>query len=283
MDNKQPIRLGFGLSKTDFLPKVPLFCLALVVLSAVPAEDLDPRYLRYLGAVQVIFSGVKTYISYEAKLPEKFEDLAKSPYLAVRPDKIENPYSGKPMRFPKEPVLGDIQWIFEKDTLKLTATFKPRKNTRVEHSEMVYDRSIVTKWASEARSYGFGHDNFEYVMSLSHGDRWLYLSCFQVSFAMRLFRLNPYVKELPRHFKDLDSDLKYRQFFIFSIWNPYENREAREVVSPSPGDFMLKVVPTVRERTPILYCFNARGEPLSPSLREIVEGMTKLERPLIPE
>jgi hypothetical protein len=259
------------------------FPVFLLTVCAIKDDRMDPEYLRYLGAVQVVFSGVKTFISYENKLPVKFADLAESPYLAVRPENIENPYKKEPMTFPKAPVLGDIAWVYKKGTLKLITTSRTKKRAKLQHSEMTYDKQNVDKWGSEARSIGYGHDDFNYVMSLTRDDRRLYLSCFQVSFAMRNFPFNPYTEDYPATLKGINDDLRYRQFFIYSIWNPYEKREAREVTEAAPGDFILKWVTTPRERMPVLYCFNAKGEPLSPTLRRVFEATRSLERPQIPE
>lgn len=252
--------------------------------AAFRIDRLDPDYLRYLGAVQVVFSGIKTYISYEGKLPKDSQDLVRSPYLAVPPERIENPYTRKPMVFPRNPVLGDIAWNYEKDQLTLRMKARPWGTRREQLSEMVYDPAIVSKWASEARQYGYGHDKFSYVMSLPREDRWLYLSCFQVSYALKELAFNPYVKGLPSKIEGLNEDLRFRQFFIYTIWNPYENREAKQVTEPSPGDYILKWAETPRKgRIPVLYCFNKNKEPLSPSLKATFEGEQGLERPQIPE
>jgi len=261
-----------------FLTLYPFFS-----VSAIKEDKFDPEYLLYLGTVQVVFSGVKTYISYEQKLPEKSEHLLKSPYLAVPVQDLQNPYTKKPMVFPPKPAFGDIAWVFQKGVLKLITTSRTRKNAPLQHSEMIYDKSIVDKWASEAISSGYGHDDFKFVMSLSHDDRWLYLSCFQVSFAMRNLPNNPYASDYPTTLKGINDDLRFRQFFIFSIWNPYEKRYAREVTEPSPGDFILKWVTTPRSKMPVLYCFNRVGEPLSPGLKQFFEAEGSLQRPRIPE
>lgn len=237
-------------------------------------QGMIPVYLAYSDATYV-------FIAMQGRAPTNFEELASSPYLIAPPDRIINPYTGRPVKNSAEPSAGDMNIHFE------------GRNSTVDDWIMGLDGKIKTGILGSAGSLGReaqiafqGRDQEKlgptsdtkaYIRSLSPKDQRAYFICRTLQHVAPFPTIERQMAQpdLPQFPASLDEMLHYYVLQGIPVLNPFTGAPVKEVPegTDSPGDVVYyrfyyedgklsRVIPM---------CIGSDGKLLSPAMIAEVE------------
>jgi len=244
------------------------------MVGAGKAEKFSQEYLSYLGNIQTIISAIQLFTGIEGRFPGTFEEVLKSPYLAVAPENLLNPYTGKKMRVVKEASPGDIGFVATEDKIIIQTFYKQTKNGKVESSTIELNEQNKQFFIQQALTGNMVSDPLEYVKSLSLEDKITYFVCQQLSQVAYKATLNPYFSGDVQSYAGLKKD---PQLFNWRVRNPYTGGIAKEVTVPSPGDFFYKVFKRGGLYYPLFICYNREKKAVSPGMAGALETLQRGE------
>ncbi len=258
-----------------------LFVAGLMV-GAEKGEKLSREYLNYLGNIQTITSATRLFTGIEQRFPESFEEVLKSPYFAVAPENLTNPYTGEKMKVVKGISPGDIGFVAREDKIIIQTFYRRARHGKVESSDVELDEQDKRTYIQQALMGNMVSDPLEYVKSLSPEDKITYFVCQQLSEVAYKATLNPYFTGDVQSYTGLKKD---PQLFNWNVRNPYTGGVAKEVSTPSPGNFLYKVFKRGPLYYPLFICYNREKKAVSPGMAGALEKFQREEAspPLSPE
>lgn len=241
-----------------------------LALAVLGAETFAPPYLDYLGNVATITSALQTFGAMEKRFPKTFDELERSPYFMVAPKNFLNPYTGKPLQDTSEVSLGDIGFVSTPEGVVLRIYYRPGESGDLETSELTYSKHDLDLWTNLAANREKTMEPVKNIQALSEKARTAFFNCEQLRETVYRATLDPYPKG---ELSTWDTLTQNHRILNWSIRNPFTGGIAKDVATPSPGDFTYRMFYFNGQFSPIFVCYGEKGKPVSSSAAMMMDAL----------